>query len=117
MQVYKYFDAAKKRSRIGWISLLLGAVVLARELPLMTSALRGVGFGLEEDVDGVREVARTHFSSEGNLLLGGFVRRETIVYVVLHLPSAYQSSSPSRMWAVGLVLTDYRPYVFLHSCH
>ena len=38
-----------------------------------------------------------------------------IVYVVLHRPSAYQSSSPSRMRAGGLVLTAYWPYAFLHS--
>ena len=38
-----------------------------------------------------------------------------IVYVVLHPLSAHQSSSPSRMQAGGLVLTEYHPYAFLHS--
>ena len=38
-----------------------------------------------------------------------------IVHVVLHRPSAYQSNSPSRMRAGGLVLTDYRPYAFLRA--
>ena len=46
---------------------------------------------------------------------GKFKAVGAIVYVVLHRPSAYQSSSPSRMWAGGLMLTDYRPYAFLHS--
>ena len=39
----------------------------------------------------------------------------SMVHVVLHRPSAYQSNSHSRMWAGGLVLTYYRPYLFLHA--
>ena len=52
MQVYKYFDAAKKTARGLDGSLLHGAVVLVRELPRMTSALREVGLGPEEGEKG-----------------------------------------------------------------
>ena len=48
-------------------------------------------------------------------LLAVYIVALSIVYVVLHRPSAYQSISLSRMWAGGLVLTDYQPYSFLHK--